>query len=90
MLRMYECNWCWTRQVHDDSVEFKVPDKERMRFNVRFKCVNPECPWYKNRSGHPMMNAMSKDRDGDWVLDIYHRNPKTKASMEVTPPLLWH
>ncbi len=64
MLRMYECNWCGTRQVKDDSSVEVVPNKGRMAFKLEGTC-------YKNcrkRIGKfkPIMHPMRRDPNGDW------------------------
>ena len=85
MLRMYECNWCYKKQVKDDGEITLVPDKERMVHHKRAKCTW-NCRSYIE-DFKPIMHPMIKDVNGDWFRD---NNEVGSERMEVRAPIMWH
>ncbi len=90
MLRMYECNWCWQKQVIDDGAIVLVPDPERMVMHKRAKCAWNCRAYIENFK--PIMHPMYKDKDGDWhrEWDNKSRNKFKRSEQEVVPQMTWH
>jgi len=86
MLRMYECQWCFEKQVHDhDSVKLVQAGGERMAFHLNARCH------YGCRSGKKLqMIPMVKDVLGDWKHDRPSNNWKTSRKYRVEAPIMWH
>jgi len=85
MLRMYECNWCFKKQVKDDDEIILVPDPERMVMHKRAVC-SWNCRSYINRF-KPIMHPMIKDVNGDWIKST---RKVRRSRMEVVAPIIWH
>ena len=78
MLRMYECNWCHTRQVKDDGSVTKYTNDNRNVSGVCYKrCLYEEGPLG--------MTKMTKGRDGDWEV-----GDGSSERNRVEPPIIWH
>ena len=82
MLRMYECNWCFEKQVHDNGELKKMQAGDRMAFHHKAMC--PFCSRFRH------MRPMIKDSSSDWVLEDYTVRVPTIANMKVVPQIAWH
>ncbi len=62
MLRMYECNWCKTRQMKDDDSVEDIADSPENVFGTCYK----RCLYKRKTLG---MSKMIRNEDGDWIKE---------------------
>ena len=77
MLRMYQCQWCFSNLVKDDGDVKKVQAGDRMSYNLRSVCIH--CERIRN------MKAMVRDGNDDWV---YEGTISDNSRKEVTPRIM--
>ena len=87
---MYECNWCWKKQVKDDGSCKRVQNGDRMAFKLVGKCAW-NCRSYK-KGFTPIMHPMYKDGSGDWhrEFDNKKRYEFRENEIKVVAQATWH
>ena len=84
MLRMYECNWCKTKQAIDDSYVITRQAGDRMATEKASYCYR-KCRSYGDKYFRVIMKPMTKNELGDWVV-----GDGSKSRNRVVPPIMWH
>ena len=84
MLRVYECNWCGTRQTKDDGCVHLVPDGDKMAYKLVGTCCMDCRKTVENFK--PIMHPLRKDRNGDWKFMLYSERLNTIPILDEVIP----